>query len=91
MLEIYTELADGTILNANCGFDGDSSVWVWMRDPEDPENDMAKLFAMFSDPERTRTITSHIRERVETLEGYTKLTTVQLDYKGAVHIQMKRG
>lgn len=91
MPEICTELADGTILNANCGFDGETGVWVWMRDPDDPDNSMAAMFATFSDPEKTAAITSHIRGIDQTFEGYTKLTVLQLDYSGCVHVQMKKG
>lgn len=91
MPDIFTELADGTILNANCGFDGESSIWVWMRDKDDPNNSMASLFAIFSDPEKTATIKSNIRGIEATYEGYTRLTVLQLDYSGCVHVQMKKG
>lgn len=89
--EIYTALADGTILNANCGFDGESGIWVWMRDADDPDNSMASMFAIFSDPAKTATITSYIRGIEATYEGYTRLTVLQLDYNGCVHVQMKKG
>lgn len=91
MPDIYTALADGTILNANCGFDGESGVWVWMRDADDPNNSMAAMFSIFTDPAKTATITSHIRGIEQTFEGYTQLTVLQLDYNGCVHVQMKRG
>lgn len=91
MPEICTELADGTILNASCGFDGEASVWIWMRDADDPDNSMAGMFATFSDPEKTATIVSHIRGIDQTFEGYTRLTILQLDLSGCVHVQMKKG
>lgn len=91
MPDICTELADGTILNANCGFDGESGVWVWMREADDPDNSMAAMFSIFNNPEKTKTIKSHIRGIDQTYEGYTQLTMLQLDYNGCVHIQMKRG
>lgn len=88
---IYTELADGTILNASCGFDGESGIWIWMSDKDDPVNNMAAMFTIFSDPKKTATIISNIRGIEEVYEGYTKLTILQVDYNGCVHIQMKKG
>lgn len=91
MPEICTELADGTILNANCGFDGSDGVWIWMRDADDPDNNMTSMFSMFTNPEKTATIISHIRGKAQTFEGYTQLTILQLDYNGLVHVYMKVG
>lgn len=91
MPDICTILADGTIINANCGHDGENSIWIWIREADDPDNNMSAMFSYFSDPEKTRTITSHIRSIETVFDGYTQITALQLDYKGCVHVQMKRG
>lgn len=86
----YTELADGTILNANAGFDGDSSVWIWMLDPDDPHNNMMQALLLFGDEEKTRQIKMHIGDRVDTYEGFTNLTAVQLETNGLVNIRLRK-
>lgn len=78
-------LADGTRIPGAGGFDGEESLWIWTK-----EGDIVSLFALFTDPGKTKTISHSINEKVDqTWEGYTRLTDLKVRADGEISIRMK--
>ena len=69
------ELADGTTMNGSAMINRDSDdLWIWLEAPVD----LNSAFITFSDPGKTKTITSHTSS-IETFtwENYTELSLIQ--------------
>ncbi len=71
-------LADGTQLPADVGNAGADAIWIWMRDAEDPYNNLVKLSQLLSNPDATVEITRWYGSQVTTFTGYTRLTKVYM-------------
>lgn len=72
-------LADGTELAGKASLNEDAGdLWVWIEE----NDDIVTVFSIFSNPEKTNTITSHTSILLtETWEGYTKIHSIQQDKK----------
>ena len=44
-------LADGTQLLADVGSAGADAIWIWIRDAEDPFNNLVRLSQLLSNPD----------------------------------------
>lgn len=71
-------LADGTQLLADVGRAGADAIWIWIRDAEDPYNNLVRLSQLLSNPDATVEITRWYGSQVTTFTGYTRLTKVYM-------------
>ena len=83
-----TEFADGTILKADAGENGDD-LWIWMQDEHDKNNSFVRLARLLSDPEKTAKITYTIGDDVQEFEGFTLLDTLKMD-GGKISARLKK-
>ena len=87
---VGVELADETFLNADAGY-ANGGLWVWMRDPEDPDNSFVYLVGLFSDSTKTAVIKYYGPGGTEQQwEGMTKPVTINTDDEGKISIRMKK-
>ena len=85
--EIVT-LADGTELEAGAAYDGQISVWIWETTPG--AKTPAEYLAIFTDPEKTASITWQLGGSVAEWTGFTRFASIQIDGNGITRIRMMR-
>ena len=84
-------LVDGTILAADVGITtGKWVMWIWMRDPEDPYNNMSRLSQLLSRPGVLDTVTAIDGGRSVEYTGFTRLTSVRIYQDGLVAARIER-
>ena len=71
-------LADGTQLLADVGSAGADAIWIWIRDAEDPFNNLVRLSQLLSNPDATVEITRWYGSQVTTFTGFIRLTKVYM-------------
>ena len=87
---VGVELADGTFLNASAGY-SNGDLWIWMQDEDDPDNNIVYLVGLFTDPEKTETITYHGPGGTEQAwGGMTKLVTANTDGDNKISLRLRR-
>lgn len=84
-----TELADGTILKADAGGNGDD-LWLWMQDENDKNNSFVRLARLLSDHAKTAKITYTIGDDVQEFEGFTALNVLKMDGDGTISARLKK-
>lgn len=87
--KMTVELNDGTIIEG-CARKSTiaDEVWVFITDPD---YGYLKLITVFTDPEKTAVIQSHISELDHvTYEGYTRLANFNADTDGGFSIGMTK-
>lgn len=83
-------LNDGTILNADAGKSGEDTLWIWMRDPADPNNDLIRLGQALSNPGATAEIIRIQDGESTSFSGYTELRCVKYHQAGLVCARLER-
>lgn len=87
----YVELTDGTCLYASAGY-ANGDLWVWMKDPDDNDNDICYLVELFTDNEKTAVVKYHSPGDVEQKwEGFNDLYTITKDADGRISVRMRKG
>ena len=71
-------LNNGTQLGADIGQAGPDAVWLWIRDPADPYNDLVALGQLLADPAATCEMTRWYGSQVTTFTGFTRLSKIYL-------------
>ncbi len=85
-------LADGSSYKGQAARnDSYNELWVWVEAGEGI--DMAHLFPVFNDPEKTARIESWILDDREptVYEGYTRMNVIKMDAAGKVSIRLMPG
>ena len=80
------QLADGTILeDSSCGF-ADKTIWCWIKG-----RTMADCFALFSDPEKTKTISMMYHASGYRYKGFTDMQVIRkgMDALGRETVDIK--
>jgi hypothetical protein len=79
-------LNDGTeIEGGHAGISSRGNLWMWFTGYT-----MAQAVMMFLDPEKTERIVFMAGETEEVYEGYTEMTSINVDANGQFHVGMKR-
>lgn len=84
-------LADGTVLNADAGF-ASGNLCVWMREANDPDNDLIRLASVFLDKQKTGRIRFEVAAEASAQEwdGMTRLVEIKVDGEGKISVRMRR-
>ena len=83
-------LSDGTVLNADAGKSGDDTLWIWMRDTTDPNNDLIRLGQALSNPGATAEIMRIQDGKSTSFTGFTELRCVKYHQTGLVCARLER-
>lgn len=89
---MHIVLADGTSYKGQAARNNEQNeLWVWIDSGEGI--DMAHLFPVFNDPEKTSRIENWILDVKEptVYEGYTRMNVIKVDITGKVSIRLVPG
>lgn len=79
-------LNDGTeIAGGYAGMSSRGNLWLWFTGYT-----MAQAVTMFLDPAKTARIVFSAGEAEEIYEGYTNMTSINVDANGQFHVGMQR-
>lgn len=84
----YIELADGTKLAMDCGYDADVSLWAWEITPGTYRP--GELLALFLDPEKTAEITWVSGTETAAWAGFTEFAAIEMDRTGCIRVRMRK-
>lgn len=83
--ERYIRMADGTILDAECGRNG-LELWIWFRD----DTGIAEAVPLVCDEEKMQVLTFVYPGNEIVYEGFTNVTDFKVDSDGKLSVRARK-